>query len=207
MPRFLRNKIMHYIDKILRLIKTGKIKTKYSHNNLIYRRRNNFIFSVDCSGLVEFWLYKRYNKALREVYDYVYKARDVDKNKIKRLYSFDFYDYFCSLETSESNNWKLVKYNQILERGDVIAFINPQRAGRFGHLAIVDKEICRQGDSIKVKIIDSSAIEHHDDYRQTSKMGIGYGIIEIGQEKNKEFLVKYSPDNHRVREIMIGRLK
>ena len=59
---------MNYLEKIIKLVKSGKIKTKYSHFNLIYRRQKNFIFSVDCSGLVEFWLSKKHPEALQEVY-------------------------------------------------------------------------------------------------------------------------------------------
>ena len=145
---------MEYIDKIIKLIKTGHIKTKYSHHNLVYRRLRKFIFSVDCSGLMEFWLKKKHSQALAEIYDYVYQNRNVPKCQIKRLYSFDFYDFFCALNNDDKKcSWEKVDITKHLQRGDVIAFINHHKKGRFGHVAIVDSEIRRTQNQIKVKVI------------------------------------------------------
>ena len=118
-------KQMNYLEKIIKLVKCGRIKTKYSHFNLIYRRKKNFIFSVDCSGLVEFWLLKRHQEALQEIYDFVYQNRNVARQEIKRLYSFDFYDFFKKW-ISASLYWKLVDIKMPLCRGDVIACINEE---------------------------------------------------------------------------------
>ena len=104
---------MQYLEKIVRLVEKGRIKTKYSHHNLIYRRQNHFIFSVDCSGLVEFWLSKRAPLALAEIYDFVYRVRPVGKEQIKRLYSFDFYDYFGSIAEKGGQHWQVVDTMQI----------------------------------------------------------------------------------------------
>jgi len=203
-PCFFDKQAMQYIDKILKLVRTGYIKTKYSHANFIRRRYNQFIFNVDCSGLVEFWLSKRHPKALAEVYDFVYQNRQVPEEAIKRLYSFDFYDFFASLKSSSC--WQTVTTSANLKRGDIIAFINPHKKGRFGHVAIVDKEISRDKQKIVVKIIDSSQIEHISDYRQSSKKGIGCGIIELYIEKSSITQVSYCLGQIKPRLIQIARL-
>ena len=194
---------MQYIDKILKLIRAGRIKTKYSHVNFIHRRHNHFIFSVDCSGLVEFWLFKRNPKALAEIYDFVYQNRQVSKDAIKRLYSFDFYDFFTSLNNSSC--WQNVAISADLKRGDIIAFINPHKKGRFGHVAIVDEQISRDEQKIVVRIIDSSQIEHINDYRQSAKKGIGCGIIELYIEKDSITQVSYCFGSIKPRLTKIAR--
>lgn len=199
---------MEYIDKIIKLIKTGHIKTKYSHHNLVYRRLRQFIFSVDCSGLMEFWLKKKYPQALAEIYDYVYQNRNVPKCEIKRLYSFDFYDFFLSLNNDDKKcSWKKVDITKPLQRGDVIAFINPLRKWRFGHVAIVDSEIKRTSNLIRVKVIDSSQIEHCDDYRQSNKKGIGKGTIELYLENNDVVSIGYMPGQIKPRLAKVARLR
>ncbi len=198
---------MKYIDKIIKLIKAGYIKTKYSHHNLVYRRLHQFIFSVDCSGLIEFWLNKKHPQAAAEIYDFVYQNRNVSKCEIKRLYSFDFYDFFSSLNSDKKYCcWQKVDVSQPLQRGDIIAFINPKRKGRFGHVAVVDFEIERIYNKIRIKIIDSSQIEHNDDYRQSSQKGIGEGVIELYLENNQVVSISYMPDQIKPRLAQIGRL-
>lgn len=198
---------MQYLEKIVRLVEKGRIKTKYSHHNLIYHRQNHFIFSVDCSGLVEFWLSKRAPLALAEIYDFVYRVRPVGKEQIKRLYSFDFYDYFCSIAEKGGQHWQVVDTMQILRQGDIIAFINQNRRGRFGHIAVVDKEIERNSERIVVRIIDSSTVEHIDDCRPSVKKGIGKGSIELHLTNGKITSVCYTPSCYKSRQVMIGRLK
>ncbi len=195
---------MQYIDKILKLIKANIIKTKYSHHNLVYRRCNKFVFSVDCSGLVEFWLFKRNPQALAEIYDFVFQNRQVNKKEIKRLYSFDFYDFFSSIECT--SYWQHIKISSTLKRGDILAFINPNKKGRFGHVAIVDKEISRNEQKIIVKVIDSSQIEHREDYRQSIKKGIGCGIIELYIENENVTKISYCPNEIKPRLIKVARL-
>lgn len=205
-PVFLE-KMMQYLDKILKLVKKGRIKTKYSHYNLVYRRLKQFIFSVDCSGLLEFWLSKEHPYALAEIYDYVYQQRPVAKDEIKRLYSFDFYDFFCAVKERPCCCWQEVNIAETLQRGDIIAFINPKRAGRFGHVAIVDEEIKRNESKIVIKVIDSSAVEHMSDYRQSNKKGIGHGIIELYLQKNAVVSISFHPGQVKPRLVRIGRLR
>lgn len=199
---------MFYLAKIIRLIQKGRIKTKYSHHNLIYRRGSGFVFSVDCSGLLEFWLSKKHPAALKEVYDFTYRVRPVKKEQIKRLYSFDFYDYFCSLSAQGSPCWQLVENTKVLVQGDVIVFINSARIGRPGHIAIVDEEILRQGKKIVVRVIDSSTVEHMDDYRQSAKKGIGRGVIELNLDNaGKIASVCYAPRCYKPRNVVMARLR
>lgn len=190
---------MNYLDKILKLIQKGKIKTKYSHYNLIYRRLRHFIFSVDCSGLIEFWLSKKYPHALAEVYDFVYQIRPVAKKEIKRLYSFDFYDFFNCLIKSSYCCWEEVKLTAPLCRGDIIAFVNPETKGRFGHVAIVAEELARENSKIMVRVYDSSQIEHIEDFRQSNKRGIGHGIIELNLQQNETVAVFFQAGQIKTR--------
>ena len=121
---------MEYIDKIIKLIKTGHIKTKYSHHNLVYRRLRKFIFSVECSGLMEFWLKKKHPQALAEIYDYVYQNRNVPKCQIKRLYSFDFYDFFCSLNNDDKKcSWKKVDIIKPLKEVTLLLLLTLKKKG------------------------------------------------------------------------------
>lgn len=198
---------MKYLYKILKLIKHKRIKTKYSHNNLIYRRGNNFIFSVDCSGLVEFWLKKTNMPALNEIYEFLYQTRSVEKNEIKRLYSFDFYDYFNFISDRTDLCWQQIPINDSLRAGDIIAFINPNKKGRFGHVAVVKEQMYRDKNKIVVKVIDSSQIKHIDDVRQSKKMGIGQGIIELYVTDNKITSICYCPNEIKVRYATVARLK
>ena len=52
-------------------------------------------------------------------------------------------------------------------KGDVIAFINPNKKGRFGHVAVVEEELYRSENKVVVRVIDSSQIKHIDDIRQS----------------------------------------
>ncbi len=198
---------MRYLDKILKLVKTGIIKTRYSHFNLIYRRRKKFIFSVDCSGLVEFWLAKNYPQALTEIYDFVYQVRQVAQKEIKRLYSFDFYDFFTDIEKVPSNYWQFIDIHQKFERGDIISFINGNKKGRFGHVMVVDEELHRTEDKIVLRIIDSSQIEHIEDYRQSDKKGIGCGTIELDIQKEGAISICYCTGKKVERQVSVARLK
>ncbi len=198
---------MRYLDKIVKLVKKGVIKTKYSHFNLIYRRRKKFIFSVDCSGLIEFWLNKSYPRALAEVYDFVYQIRPVAKKEIKRLYSFDFYDFFNDSFQDEKMFWQPIDIHQKFERGDIISFVRPEKKGRFGHVMVVDEELERSKDKIVVRIIDSSKIEHMEDYRQSNKKGIGYGIIELYLQKDNTISVCYCESQKVERQVLVARLR
>ena len=197
---------MNYLEKIIKLVKSGKIKTKYSHFNLIYRRRKTFIFSVDCSGLVEFWLKKKHSEALQEIYAFVYQARQVSQKQIKRLYSFDFYDFFEKGILSESL-WKLVRIEEPLQRGDVVACINEEQKGRFGHVAVVEKELYRDENVLRLQVIDSSAMEHFCDERPSEKKGIGRGILELHLQNGVVSEICYMPECSRARKVLIGRLK
>lgn len=198
---------MKYLYKILKLIKCERIKTKYSHHNLIYRRGKKFVFSVDCSGLVEFWLKKTNPKARSEVYDFLYQNRNVDENEIKRLYSFDFYDFFNFIQGYNNFCWQKISINEKLITGDIIAFINPNKKGRFGHVAVVEEELYRSENKIVVRVIDSSQIKHIDDIRQSEKMGIGQGIIELYKDEEKITSICYCPDEVKIRYATVGRLK
>lgn len=198
---------MNYLYKILKLIKCDKIKTKYSHHNLIYKRGKKFVFSVDCSGLVEFWLKKTNYEARNEVYNFLYENRTVDKSQIKRLFSFDFYDFFNFIGDNKCSCWQKLSFNEKLKSGDIIAFINPNKKGRYGHVAVVEKELYRDVNKIVVKIIDSSQIKHFDDFRQTKKMGIGCGIIELYMNDEKVNYVCYCPDEIKERFANVARLK
>ena len=197
---------MNYLYKILKLVKYGRVKTRYSHNNLIYRRGNKFIFSVDCSGLVELWLKKTNPKARSEIYDFLYQNRAVDKKEIKRLFSFDFYDFFNFIPSKDNSCWQKLSLSEKFCSGDVLAFINPNKKGRYGHVAIVEDEIYRDKNKIVVKIIDSSQIKHFDDFRQSEKMGIGQGIIELYLDGEKVTSVCYCPDEIKERYANAARL-
>jgi len=157
--------------------------------------------------LVDLWLQNEYPEARDEIFDYVLQVRDIAKYQITRLYSFDFYDFFQNIKENASNNWQFVDISNTLQSGDILAFINPKRQGRWGHVAVVEQEISRDNEKIIVKIIDSSNYCHFDDWHQSSKMGIGCGIIELYIDKNKVVKVCYGPDCTRIRDVCVGRLK
>lgn len=198
---------MKYLDKILKLVRLGKIKTRYSHDNHIYRQNQKIMFEVDCSGLFEFWLNRWYPEALKEIYAYIYKVRLVDKAEIQRLYSFDIYDFFSQLGQEKSQYWQLVDINEPFKAGDVIAFVKKGEKNRFGHVAIIQKELARSLEKITVQVMDSSQIEHINDWRQTKENGIGEGILEMHCQNGDITAVCYTPDCIKVRKVLIGRLK
>ena len=201
---------MDYLQKILKLVRFGKIRTKYSHHNLIYRRQKKFVFSVDCSGLIEFWLSKKHKNALQEVYEFIYQIRQVDKKEIKRLYSFDFYDFFENIKEKGTRCWQAFDIQEKLQYGDIVAFVKDDNAtnkARFGHLAVVESEVMRSADKIVVKVIDSSAIKHLEDYRQSENKGIGCGNLEIYLDKGQVISMCFEPECIKPRKVLIGRLK
>lgn len=198
---------MKYLDKILKLVKRGKVKTKYSHDNRIYRQNQKIVFEVDCSGLLEFWLGKRHPEALKEIYGYVYKVRPVDKAEIQRLYSFDIYDFFACIAQNGSRHWQLVDINAPLRQGDVIALVKEGDRNRFGHVATVQKELERNSEKITVRVMDSSQVEHIDDWRQDKDKGIGEGVLELHRFQGRITAVCYTPDCIKVRKVLVGRLK
>ena len=197
---------MNYLEKILKLVKSGKIKTKYSHFNLIYHRRKTFVFSVDCSGFVEFWLKKKHPRALQEIYTFVYRMRQVPQNQIRRLYSFDFYDFF-EKGVLPGSLWKVVQIKELLQKGDIIACINEERKGRFGHVAVVEKELYRDENVLRLQVIDSSAIEHFHDERPSAQKGIGCGVLELHMQSGEVSEICYMPECAHTRKVLVGRLK
>lgn len=207
MLRFCIGARMKYLDKILKLVKQGKIKTRYSHDNRLSFQNQKIMFEVDCSGLLEFWLGKRHPEALKEIYDYIYKVRAVDKTEIQRLYSFDIYDFFAHLVQNESRYWQVAEINEVFQTGDVIAFVKEGERNRFGHVALVQKELGRNAEKITVRVIDSSQVEHIDDWRQTKENGIGEGSLEIHCQSGSVTAVCYTPDCIKIRKVLVGRLK
>lgn len=185
---------MQYLRKILKLVKCGKIKTKYSHDTEIGKKDNSFVFITDCSGLFEFWVKKKHAPALDEIYNFLYENRNVDKHEIKRLYSFDIYDFFAHVGQNGSKCWQVVDVNGHLQEGDVIAFVKSGGKNRFGHVAIVKNEIGRTMDKIVVKVIDSSAVDHLEDWRQSSAKGIGEGVLELHRSGKEIVSVCYETD-------------
>ena len=136
----------------------------------------------------------------------MHKNRNVDKAEIKRLYSFDFYDFF-SFISDDDFSWNKISFSKKLMSGDVIAFINPNKKGRFGHVAVVEKELYRDENKIVVRVIDSSQIKHFDDFRQSKNMGIGLGTIELYIENGNVSSVCYCPNEIKVRYAVAARLK
>ncbi len=112
------------------------------------------------------------------------KTDEIKKMKIGEV---DFYDFFNFIGDDKCSCWQKLSFNEKLKSGDVIAFINPNKKGRYGHVAVVEEELYRDVNKIVVKIIDSSQIKHFDDFRQTKKMGIGCGIIELYMNEDKYF--------------------
>lgn len=162
--------------------------------------------AMDCSGLVEFWLQQTNPQALDEIYTYINQVRDTDKYTIERMYSFDFYDFFHQLKEHQSVNWQYVDLKKILQAGDILAFINSQTKGRWGHVVVVEQEIERDKDKITLQIIDSSSHQHFRDWHQNWQMGIGRGQIELYQDKNGINKVCYGPDCVRQVAVCAARL-
>ncbi len=196
---------MEYLYNLLQQIKNGEIKTTYSHD--IFVSSDSKVIDTDCSGLVDLWLQNSHRNARDEVYAYVLQVRDTLKYNITRLYSFDFYDFFQSIKEKDSTNWQYVDINNTLKEGDILAFINPEHKARWGHVAVVEEEISRSKEKIKVKVIDSSKYHHFDDWHQSDKMGIGSGVIELYFNNNEIKKVCYGPDCMRVRAVCAGRLR
>lgn len=198
---------MIYLDKILKMLKSDKVRARYSHDNKVYRQDKKMVFEVDCSGLFEFWLSKRYPAALDEIYDFIYAVRSVDKAEIQRLYSFDVYDFFAHIAQDKSIYWQPVDINAPLQAGDVIAFVKEGEKNRFGHVAIVRREVERSPEKIVVQVMDSSRIEHLNDWRQSSDGGIGEGALEMYRQKGDVTAICYKPDCVKIRKVAAGRLK
>ena len=198
---------MYWLNNLLNDIANGKVQTRYSHDNRICTHNNVSELDVDCSGLVELWLKNSHNSALAEVYHYINKVRDTTKYQINRLYSFDFYDFFNSAEITDSPNWRLVDVMQKLQCGDVLAMINPQKSGRWGHVAIVAKEISRTADKICLDIIDSSNILHYNDKRNPIRKGIGRGNVDLLLQNENIVTICYNQQCQKVRAIKIARLR
>ena len=196
---------MEYLRNLLQRIKDGEIQTTYSHD--IFVSDDSKVIDIDCSGLVDLWLQNSYSEARDEVFDYILQVRDTVKYRITRIYSFDFYDFFQNIKENASKNWQFVDINETLKEGDILAFINPEHAGRWGHVAVVEEEISRSKEKIAVKIIDSTSYHHFEDWHQSDKMGIGCGIIELYFDNDKVEKVCYGPNCMRVREVCAGRLR
>ncbi len=198
---------MRFINKIIELIKQGKVRTQYSHENEVQKSDNLRAIKVDCSGFVEFWLSRCHPRALKELYSFVLKVRDTKKYQITRLYSVDFYDYFAYLKTNSSPNWERVDYRQSFQEGDILAFINPEKQSRCAHVGIIKEEISRDSSKIMVRIADSSKISHYNDWRQSENMGIGEGEITLIINNGIIDNVLYNNDCSKYRLVEIGRLK
>ena len=196
---------MQYLYHLLKCLKKGEAKTCYSHD--MYISSDEKYMAVDCSGLVDFWLQKEYPLARAEIFDYILQVRDIVKYKITRLYSFDFYDFFQYIKENSSDNWQFVDVEKKLAKGDILAFINPARKGRWGHVAVVEQEISRDDEKIVLKVIDSTTYKHFEDWHQSDDMGIGSGIIELYKDKGKLVKVCYGPNCMRVRDVCAGCLK
>lgn len=198
---------MRYLNKIFSLLKSNNIKTKYSHNNIVAKENGVRKMEVDCSGLVEFWLSRCHKSALSELYAFVHKVRNTNKYKITRLYSVDFYDFFAHLLMNKSSEWERIDFKDSLVEGDIISFTNPQKQSRCAHVAIIQKEIFRSDTSIKLQIIDSSAISHFNDWRQGTNMGVGQGVIELKINQGIIDNVLYNNECEKHRLVEIGRLR
>lgn len=195
---------MEFLQHLLELVQSGEYKTRYSHE--IEINSDNKIIATDCSGLVDFWLQNEYPAARAEVFNYVLQIRDIAKYQITRLYSFDFYDFFQYIQQNTSTYWQFVDVNNVLQPGDILAFINTDNKWRWGHVAVVVEEISRSKEKITLKIIDSSKHHHFEDWHQSEKMGIGCGIIELYLDNGAVSKVCYGPDCMRIRAVCAGRL-
>ena len=197
---------MIYLSKILELCKSQVIKTHYSHLNLILKSRRKFIFFVDCSGLIEFWLKKRYPSAVKEIYHFIHTRKKWILHPF-RLFSTDFYDLFSALDKGyKSHNWCKRELSQKLETRDIIAFINPAKKSRCGHVAVVIKEILHTSTHIQIQVLDSSNLKHDEDWRQSYKNGIGTGVINIYLKDNAVDYICYYDNIPEQREVMVGRI-
>lgn len=195
---------MMYLQQLIERIQENRLKSVYSHDNATVLNGAEKVMKFDCSGLVEMWLRERYPLALKEVFDYILQVRDTEKYDISRLYSFDFYDFFKNIK-NDSREWQRCNIEDCLQKGDILAFINPLKKWRWGHMAVVKEELARNEQKITVKVIDSSANKHIEDMRQHT--GIGQGIIELYFTNNKVEKVCYDGENMRIRYVCIGRLK
>ncbi len=198
---------MHWLIDLLNKIRCDELKTAYSHENKVYTQNDVSFLELDCSGLAELWLRNARPQALAEVYDYIRRIRDTDKYQIVRLYSFDFYDFFNSESIITSSQWQKVDIKQELHCGDILAFINPLKKGRWGHVAIVEQEISRSSTKIVIRVIDSSLKPHFDDWRQSDKMGIGQGTIELILDQGEIKEVCYGAECREIRKVCAARLK
>ncbi|MBQ9235448.1 MAG: hypothetical protein IJ184_03175 [Alphaproteobacteria bacterium] len=196
---------MLYLRQLLNEIKQGNIKTAYSHQTLIDEARG--ILEADCSALAEYWLQQAHPRALAEIYAYINQVRDVKKYRIERLYSFDFYDFFCELSKTGSSSWDVVNWQQRLQAGDLLALVNRSPQHRWGHIAIITDELARTENMLRLRVIDSSRTQHFDDWRQSVKMGIGEGVIELYFTGNELQNVCYAKECIKPRAAQIGRLK
>lgn len=196
---------MFHITAILKLINRGILKSCYSHSNKTYRKAKKFIFNIDCSGLIEFWLKRNYAPALDEIYDFVFNVKNVQKSQFERLYSFDYLDFFGHLENNSSPNWQLVDLDN-LQYDTIVALAKNSGQNRYGHIAIILDVVKRTDKKLVLHVCDSSNVPHDEDNRD-KKMGIGTGRITILNPSAPVSYVKYSrTDKKRTYTVRFAKL-
>lgn len=198
---------MFHLRNILRLIRRNLVHSAYSHENTIYRQAKKLYFKLDCSGFITFWLSKYYPAAFREIHSYVTAIKKVSPEEFKRLYSFDFLDFFNYLDKHKSACWQSLARGEKLQKGDIIAFARVHPRTRFGHIAVVLEVLRQTPQRWVIRVCDSSDCRHDEDARGPA-MGIGSGIIHIYNPGADVSIVKYSRLGKRYeRCIRCGRLK
>ena len=120
---------------------------------------------------------------------------------------FDIYDFFAHINQNKSQYWQTVDIKSPLQAGDIIAFVKEGERNRFGHVAVVHKELERNAEKITVQVMDSSQVKHIDDWRQTKENGIGEGVLELHCTNGSVTAVCYTPDCIKHRKVLVGRLK
>ncbi|MBS4773954.1 MAG: hypothetical protein KHX55_06745 [Proteobacteria bacterium] len=198
---------MFHLRNILKLIRRQFIHSAYSHENTIYRQAKKLYFNVDCSGFVTFWLSKYYPMAFQEIHNYVTEIKKVPAEEFKRLYSFDFLDFFNYLDEHKSVQWQSLTSGEKLQKGDIVSFARVHPRARFGHIAVILEVLRQTPQKWVIRVCDSSDCLHEDDTR-CKNMGIGSGIIRIYNPEAEVSIVKYSRLGKKYERIVrCGRLK
>ena len=133
---------------------------------------NRGVYILDCSSYVD--------RILEAVYPHAY-SKLVNWTGSEKPTSYDYYNFFTSLDTKPQPFWTTVDDVEQLHPGDILVFRYKNSSGdeTGGHVMIVmDKPIFDE-DAFHVRVADSASSRHSEDTRVSNVSGIGIGTLQL----------------------------
>jgi len=167
------------LDALIGDIKSGRILSRYSHDNFIETVNGKKILNFDCSGFV-YWYFRRQNKinALAEVADFVAREKNMPHESIKKIYSPEYRRFFAALSSGRSANWQIIYAPRELVAGDLIVYSSDMHR-KACHCMLVHDVVFANDETARIRVVDATRFPHRYDTRRADEDGIGMGEIQI----------------------------